>query len=94
MWTQADRDDALAWLTWERRRCTSCGFHPADDPNAYRATQQQCAGCAKLETTRKVREQRSKGKGDDVALPGAHWALTPIPHDHDAEDDGDAPGER
>jgi hypothetical protein len=89
VWTQHDRDLALAWMIRERHRCGSCGFHPDDDPNGYRATEHQCPGCAKLETTKKARRQRRKG--DDVELPGVYWALSPVPAEAPDEDPAEDP---
>lgn len=29
-WSQEDQDAALAWMTWDARRCPLCGTNPAD----------------------------------------------------------------
>lgn len=71
-WTHRDRELALGWLLRERRRCSSCGLHPDDDPDDYRARRHQCPGCAKLELTRKRHDQRAK---DTAEVPGGYWSL-------------------
>lgn len=77
VWTQLDRDLALAWLTWERRRCPSCGLHPDDDPDDYRTVAHTCPGCVKIANTRKRAEQQGR-TGDQ---PGVTWVLQYQPRD-------------
>lgn len=52
LWTQDDRDKALAWQEMDRLTCRGCGTRPEEwnpnkggDRNAYVAEVQVCPGC-------------------------------------------------
>lgn len=61
LWTDADRDEALALLTEDWDTCRGCGqrlsesTHP-DSEGAYTVDEVMCAGC-------QVREAVAEGKG-------------------------------
>lgn len=60
-WDQADQDAALAWQTYEARRCPGCGTHP--DEGAKHFHIDVCPTCIQLEKTR---------QSDDAKARGAH----------------------
>jgi hypothetical protein len=74
-WSQRDQDAALAWTSYEARRCRGCGTHPdewADDPRAYHAhLSEQCPGC--------LASHRLTERHKDGLEPGVRVVLPQIP---------------
>lgn len=51
-WPAEDQDKALAYLRFERQRCSGCGTRKAEwerDPFAYVGNTRKCPGCEVLE---------------------------------------------
>lgn len=63
-WDDVDQDAALAWQSYEARRCRSCGHHPDEPPRHPHID--VCPDCVQLERTRNT---------DDAKVPGAHVHL-------------------
>lgn len=59
-WPESDQAAALAWAGHESQRCSSCGFHPDDDPTHMHVD--ICPGCV-------AREKKTPEAKD---VPGAH----------------------
>lgn len=74
-WAEADQQAALAWQSWEARRCRDCGTH-VDDWNpdtdgsrdAYTATIHICEGCVELERLRDSPELQGSPRGVHLHL--------------------------
>ncbi|NCT90256.1 hypothetical protein GXB85_04715 [Cellulomonas sp. APG4] len=60
-WAQADQDAALAWVGYEARRCSSCGYHPDEGPR--HAHIDVCPGCVSREAA---------AQDEDAKVRGAH----------------------
>lgn len=58
-WDQDDQDAALGWVTYEGRRCRSCGYHP--DEGAHHAHIDVCPGCVAV--TNAADDEAAKAKG-------------------------------
>lgn len=63
-WDETDQDAALAWQSYESRRCRACGHHP-DEP-ARHPHIDVCPDCVQLERARAL---------EDAKVPGAHVHL-------------------
>lgn len=68
VWTQDDRDKALAWAELDRQTCRGCGTRPAEwepskggDRHAYEFLPDICPGCEQRERT-------------EVVMRGPEWA--------------------
>lgn len=63
-WDPADQEAALGWVSYEGRRCASCGFHP--DEGAHHAHIDVCPGCVTI--TNASEDEAAKAKGARTRL--------------------------
>jgi hypothetical protein len=79
-WSEQDQDAALAWQSYENRRCPGCGTHP-DDWNekqggsrwAYHGEVYTCPGCVESQRLNDSPEVQNGGRGKHVRLAaGSH----------------------
>ena len=71
VWTEQDRDKALAYRREMDKICKGCGVNPTDfdtDPDSWIGDFYVCPGCARLE------EERSNVPDD---AKGVHYRLLP-----------------
>lgn len=80
LWTQADRDKALAWQELDRQTCKGCGTRPEEwDPeqggsrDAWEYVIDVCPGCERREATEARMQDKEhaemKGKRIKVRKP-------------------------
>jgi hypothetical protein len=58
-WPTEDQDAALGWQAYEARRCSSCGYHPAEGSRHTHID--ICPGCVVLQRTQKSEQVRERG---------------------------------
>lgn len=78
-WERADQDAALAWASFEARRCKNCGTHPdewAEDKLAYHAHLTECVGCRQVQRLSSTEEAR-QSEGRYAVLSGGSAAHCP-----------------
>ena len=70
VWTQEDREKALAWHQRELERCPHCGTHPDEwdpdkggSPHAREPGLRHCRGCEVSAQAGDLHEQHTKKKG-------------------------------
>ena len=64
-WKDDDQDKALAFFSYEVRRCSRCGIHPDDWPDPteplFDAVLESCPGCAETDRfQRHIEEQKDR----------------------------------
>ena len=70
VWTQSDRDKALAWSDLDRQTCSGCGTRAEEwnptlggDYHAYEAEMVVCQGCVQIERAQsEAQENKMRGK--------------------------------
>lgn len=82
LWTQQDRELAMAWTMRQARTCSSCGTRPeewTEDRNAYTWKHRHCPGCEVLD--------QGKSQVSEHAAASVHVGLIPMSELPDDEDD-------
>lgn len=75
LWTEDDREKALAWQEMERQSCSSCGTRAEEwDPDqggdlrAYVAEDRVCLGCQTVESHTAKKKDAERQRGEKVYM--------------------------